>query len=409
MTPEELLASFETQDFNFYLNQMLDRVPDGLDKREGSVIYDAIAPAAYSMAEMNMQVHDMLLNAYSQTATGEFLDYKAQERGITRDMASFAKGTATFTSDTGGPWLPAVGDRFATIGANPVFFAVSALLDADSVTVTCETAGNDGNVYTGQLVPVTPQNGLGTANLDEITITARDDETDEELRARVLQTQALTAFGGNVADYLAFTTAIDGVGACRVYPAPLQDGESNTVNVVVANEQILVPSQTLADTVKETLDPAMNVDGTYDGAGYGIAPIGHKVTVYKATSWSVGVTVGVTTSSGVTPEDKTSDINKAISDYFKQVRSTWGTLETDGMSYAIRIYRSQIVAALLDIDGILNAQVDFVTTEWTGFDNDDPQYNPALTISPDIVIVTPWWNASSQLLPIVGEVTISEL
>jgi uncharacterized phage protein gp47/JayE len=384
-------------------------VPDSLDKREGSVIYDAIAPAAYAMAELNMQVHDMLLNAYVQTASGEFLDYKAAERGITRDAATYARGTANFTNETGGQFLPAIGDRFATIGADPVFFAVTSLLDEDSAELTAETAGEGGNVYTGQILPVTPQNGLGTAELTEITVPARNEETDDDLRERLLEQNAIVAFGGNVADYLQFTNAIDGVGSARVYPAPLQDGESNTVNVVITNEQQLVPSQTLADEVKEAIDPAMNADGTYDGAGYGIAPIGHKVTVYKAVSWAVGVNVGVTMDAATTPEDVTPDIQAAINSYFETVRSTWGKLEADGMSYAIRIYRSQILAKLLLIPGILNATVDLVTTEWDGFDTTDPQYNPALSITPDVEIVTPWWNASSQILPTVGEVNISEL
>jgi uncharacterized phage protein gp47/JayE len=409
MTPEELLAQFETQDYSYFLNQLLNRVPDTLDKREGSVIYDAIAPAAYAMAELNMQVHDMLLNAYTQTASGEFLDYKAQERGVSRNQATYARGTATFTSDTGGAFLPAIGDRFATIGAEPVFFSVSELLDENSAELTSETAGNAGNVYTGQILPVTPQNGLGTAALNEITVPARDEETDDDLRERLLEQQELVAFGGNVADYLQFTDALEGVGSCRVYPAPVQDGESNTVNVVITNEQRLVPSQQLASEVKEALDPAMNPDGTYDGAGYGIAPIGHKVTVYRATAWSVGVNVGVTVDASTTPEDVTPDIQAAINDYFETVRSTWGKLEPDGMSYAVRIYRAQILAKLILIPGILNATVDLVTTQWSGFDPTDPQYNPALSITPDIEIVTPWWNASSQLLPIVGEVVVSEL
>ena len=36
----------ETITYEEILKRMLDRVPSGLDKREGSVIYDALAPAA---------------------------------------------------------------------------------------------------------------------------------------------------------------------------------------------------------------------------------------------------------------------------------------------------------------------------------------------------------------------------
>ena len=41
MTYEELLQA------------MLDRVPSDVDKREGSVIYDALAPCAYFLAQQD--------------------------------------------------------------------------------------------------------------------------------------------------------------------------------------------------------------------------------------------------------------------------------------------------------------------------------------------------------------------
>lgn len=44
MTYEELLQA------------MLDRVPSNVDKREGSIIYDALAPCAYFLAQQNFQL-----------------------------------------------------------------------------------------------------------------------------------------------------------------------------------------------------------------------------------------------------------------------------------------------------------------------------------------------------------------
>ena len=37
---------YESQTFDVILKRMLDRVSNSLDKREGSIIYDAAAPAA---------------------------------------------------------------------------------------------------------------------------------------------------------------------------------------------------------------------------------------------------------------------------------------------------------------------------------------------------------------------------
>ena len=43
---------FEGYTFEYLMESMLSRVPDSLDKREGSIIYDALAPAAAELAQM---------------------------------------------------------------------------------------------------------------------------------------------------------------------------------------------------------------------------------------------------------------------------------------------------------------------------------------------------------------------
>ena len=43
---------YEDVSYEGILNRMLNRVPDSLDKREGGVIYTALAPAAAEMKIM---------------------------------------------------------------------------------------------------------------------------------------------------------------------------------------------------------------------------------------------------------------------------------------------------------------------------------------------------------------------
>ena len=43
---------FENYTYEKILNDMLDRVPDSLDKRQGSIIYNALAPAAVELQNM---------------------------------------------------------------------------------------------------------------------------------------------------------------------------------------------------------------------------------------------------------------------------------------------------------------------------------------------------------------------
>lgn len=62
MTYEELLQA------------MLDRVPSDVDKREGSVIYDALAPCAYFLAQQDFQLDNFIDLVFPDTALGEYLD-----------------------------------------------------------------------------------------------------------------------------------------------------------------------------------------------------------------------------------------------------------------------------------------------------------------------------------------------
>ena len=46
---------YENVTYEDILQRMLDRVPDSMDKREGSIIYDALAPAAVELQLMYIQ------------------------------------------------------------------------------------------------------------------------------------------------------------------------------------------------------------------------------------------------------------------------------------------------------------------------------------------------------------------
>lgn len=78
MTYEELLQA------------MLGRVPSNVDKREGSIIYDALAPCAYFLAQQNFQLENYLDLVFPDTAVGEYLDRAVAAFGVTRKPASAA-------------------------------------------------------------------------------------------------------------------------------------------------------------------------------------------------------------------------------------------------------------------------------------------------------------------------------
>ena len=218
MNPNDLANELEAQNYDYWLNLMLDNVPNDIDKREGSIIYDAVAPAAMVNAQQSLSLANIIRETYIKTAQGEFLDYRAFEHGTSRYEATNAEVKAKFNDDDGNPVNVEVGDRFASIAESPIFYTVIKSNGDGTAEMQAEEAGTSANSYLGQVLPVTPNDNLAWAEITEITIPARDEENDEHLRARLLNTNSWVAYGGNVADYLNMTSKINDVGATQVYP-----------------------------------------------------------------------------------------------------------------------------------------------------------------------------------------------
>ena len=84
----------EEYTYEYLKESILEHVPDDIDKREGSIIFDAIMPAAYELSFYYYRLRMVLQQTYAETAVGEFLDLRAAEQGLTRylDTAAVRRG-----------------------------------------------------------------------------------------------------------------------------------------------------------------------------------------------------------------------------------------------------------------------------------------------------------------------------
>lgn len=73
---------FEENDFESLMERMLAKVSDDFDKREGSVIYDALAPAALELAEFYITLDRMMNEVFAESASYYFLVKRAAEKGL---------------------------------------------------------------------------------------------------------------------------------------------------------------------------------------------------------------------------------------------------------------------------------------------------------------------------------------
>ena len=208
--------------FEELLQGMLDRVPSDVDKRQGSVIYDALAPAAYFLAQQDFQMQNFIDLVFADTAVGEYLDRCVEAHGLSRKPATSAvrKMTTSAAVPVGSRW-----------GINDLVYKVTEEIGSTEYHVTCGTAGIIGNQYTGELQPLSGVSGV-TAVLADVITPGVEEETDTALRDRFYQKVRLPATSGNAYHYKLWALQVPGVGDARVFPL---DSGPGTVGVLIVD------------------------------------------------------------------------------------------------------------------------------------------------------------------------------
>lgn len=324
---------YEDQTYETILDRSLARVSTDVDKREGSVIMNAVAPVSAEHANIYILLDGIIRDGYADTATRDYLILRCKERGIIPYGATKATLNGKFNMQ-----IP-IGSRFSLDELN--YKATALINEAEgffNYQMECETAGTEGNKYFGELTSIEYINKDLEGELTELLIPAEDDEATEALRTRYLNSFDSNPFGGNQQDYKEKTDALDGVGGTKVIP--IWNG-GGTVKLIIIDSNFNVASSTLVSTVQEAIDPAPQ------GTGVGIAPIGHTVTVVSAVSLTVNIKVRVTLNEGYTWSQIKPLATQVIEAYLLEMRQAW-----ENETLVVRV--SQIENRLLNLDGVLD-------------------------------------------------------
>ena len=301
MTYEELLRA------------MLDRVPSDVDKREGSVIYDALAPCAYFLAQQDFQLDNFIDLVFPDTALGEYLNRAAEAYNVSRKPATKAvrKMTTSRSVEISTRW-----------GINNLVYIVKEEESETEYRVECETPGVIGNQYSGAMQPISNIIGI-TAELGDIITPGADEETDEALRERLYTKIRLPATSGNVYHYQQWALEVSGTGAAKVFP--LADGPGTVTVLVVDSDKKI--SSSLPKTVAEYIET--------------MRPIGATVTVKSPDSVSINIKASVMRNESKTLDDVKKAYKDAVDTFLQETVFT-----TYRISYA------KLGSLLLDIPGV---------------------------------------------------------
>lgn len=284
---------YESQTYEVILARILAAVPDSIDKREGSIIYDALAPAAVELTQSYIEMDVVLNESFADTASREYLIKRASEKELRPSAATYAICRGEFNIDI------SVGDRFSCGDYN---YAATERISSGVWKLTCETAGSTPNSKLGILIPIDYIDGLETAELTEILMSGEDEEETEDFRTRYFSLVRTPTTSGNANHYRQWALEVPGVGDAKIYP--LWDGPG-TVKVVIVDNDKQPASSTLIEVTADHIEE--------------LRPIGAEVNVVSGIGKQINPTAKVILASGYSLQTIISALSQAVTGYFKSI------------------------------------------------------------------------------------------
>ena len=302
---------FEDRTYEKVLEETLSKAPEGIDIREGSIFYDAVAGICYKIAEYYFDLGHVIDLTFLTTAQGEYLDQKGLELGLERNSATYAVYELVFDGNV----TPKAGDRFFTDGKH-----FEVIVEDGHYRLKAKTAGSEFNDIPKGERAVPLDSNLKVATFGALVEPGADKESDDDYRRRIREKLAGPAENGNRQHYKSWCEQIAGVGRARIIP--LWDGP-NTVKGVILGTDGKPAGETVVERVQEYIDPGST------GLGNGVANIGAFFIAVSAEPLTVNVGFKVSLFGGYTLDDVREQATAAIESYMKEIMLE--TPETENM------------------------------------------------------------------------------
>lgn len=300
--------------------ELLDNISDSYQKTEGFPTWDLLRAAAFGIKRLWDKIFKIEYLQDVDNLTGTDLErFIYQRKGLSRKAATFATGSITVLAGEGSITK---GNVFSTAsGIEFIALETKEVKAGDTVFIQAIVAGDKGNVAADTIVemPVTIA-GIAKITNTEPTVDGYDPEDDNSLRERYYEALREPATSGNVAHYRRWAREVEGVGKAKIYP--LWQGD-NTVQVVIVDDNGLVPSEDTVTRCQNYIDPDKA------GLGLGQAPIGAYCTVTPALALPINVSATLVLDNTVPLEVIKTEIISSITKYLAGI-----ALETEYISPA---------------------------------------------------------------------------
>jgi uncharacterized phage protein gp47/JayE len=253
------------------------------------------------------------------TATGAYLEQHASLRGLARKAATFASGTVTFTG-LDGSVVPS-GARLQRVdGVEYEVTAATTLgsLGTGTAPVEALLPGAAGNASGGASMTLqTSAAGVQpTATVVELT-GGEDQETDEQLRERILAVWRARPEAGTEADYIAWSLEVPGITRAWAYGRTPQLGSVTLYVVADSNTPTIAPTSAQLAAVQDLVNLRR--------------PITARVLVQAPTLAPVALSIRV---SPDTPAVRAA-VTASLSDAIARDAAPGGTIRRSRLAQAI--------------------------------------------------------------------------
>lgn len=310
----EVPSWLNSQDSATIQQRMMNNLPDGLDKTEGGFPWDMTKPTAMEKSEA-LQFHlvESLRQMYSFWATSGWLDLHAKEQAITRKAAAYAGGEVNIQGIVG----TVIPEGFvfmtkatATVKAK-LYETVNAAIIEDSGIANIQLkAAEPGAEYN------TPENtvclmyqpieGIEIITNKEVITGGADEESDDDLRQRVILAERNGSHTGCDTDYERWALEVPGVGSAKT--DPLWNGRG-TVRVIIGDTNGEKANDTLMNRVYEHIVSPKDRSQRK-------APIGATVTIDTVNFYDIDIKYSISVVMGAKPAVIHEDFKDGVLEYF---------------------------------------------------------------------------------------------
>lgn len=307
-----------------------------------------IRSIAYNNWKENQKQQQVWLNAYVQFASGVSLDYLAYNRGIFRNQSQQANATVNITG-TSAVLLEGGTTEFMTDDGTYFVLVKNTVLSDDdgdgtftaTASVVSEDYSSDTNVQAHTITEfATPVDGIDTVDNPQPAVGGADEQTDDSLRQRILETNVANI--GSTIDGI--YTALDSVNGIRDKYI-----DNNTSGVTDANGtpahalQIVVyggTDQDIANAVRKAKGAGTQTFGSLSAVAYDIAGTPETIYFNRATEVPIHFAITVKANSNWNADSGTDDVLNALQNY------------VNSLHMGRPVYISAVYGALAQVQGI---------------------------------------------------------